>query len=211
MAIFDSEAKFYDQWYESKLGKLVDEIETTCVFDLFKIKRGMKVLDVGCGTGNFSIKMAKQGCQVTGIDISKEMLKVAMAKANEKNLNIGFYHMDVYNMEFDDSYFDGIISVTAFEFIKNPSKAMEEMFRVLKPGGYLVIGTINKDSQWGEMYLSEDFQKDSVFKYADFKTLEDLKSLKQENLITTKECLYISPYADNSEISHPNSKPGLCS
>lgn len=201
MAIFDKEAKMYDDWYKTKLGNFVDKVETKCVFDLFKVRKGMKVLDVGCGTGNFSIKLAKMGCEVIGIDISEEMLKVAKDKAKKEGLNIKFYNMDVYDMKFEDNCFDGVISVTAFEFLKDPDKAIEEMFRVLKPKGYLLIGTINKDSEWGELYLSKEFQENTVFKYADFKTLEDMKAYKQNYLVDTKESLFIPPNIAEEDIS----------
>lgn len=201
MAIFDKEAKMYDDWYKTKLGNFVDKVETKCVFDLFKVRKGMKVLDVGCGTGNFSIKLAKMGCEVIGIDISEEMLKVAEEKAKKEGLNIKFYNMDVYNMEYEADYFDGIVSVTAFEFLEEPEKAIEEMFRVLKPNGYLLIGTINKDSAWGEMYLSKEFQENSVFKYANFKTVEDMKSYKKDHFVDIKECLFIPPTIEEEHIS----------
>lgn len=201
MAIFDKEAKMYDDWYKTKLGNFVDEVETKCILDLFKVEKGMKVLDVGCGTGNFSIKLAKMGCEVVGIDVSKEMLKVAEEKAKKEGLNIKFYNMDVYDMKFEDNCFDGVISVTAFEFLKDPEKAIEEMFRVLKPNGYLLIGTINKDSAWGEMYLSKEFQENSVFKYANFKTVEDMKSYKKDHLVDIKECLFIPPTIEEEYIS----------
>lgn len=200
MAIFDKEAKIYDEWYKSKLGNFVDEVETRCVFDLFKAKKGMKVLDVGCGTGNFSIKLAKMGCEVVGIDVSEEMLKVAEAKAREEGLNIKFYKMDAHQMEFEDNTFDGVLSVTAFEFLKEPEKAIEEIFRVLKPNGQLLIGTINKNSKWGEMYLSKEFQENTVFKYANFKTIEDMKSYKKEYLVDIKECLFVPPNAEEEDI-----------
>lgn len=200
MAIFDKEAKIYDEWYKSKLGNFVDEAETRCVFDLFKAKKGMKVLDVGCGTGNFSIKLAKMGCEVVGIDVSEEMLKVAEAKAREEGLNIKFYKMDAHQMEFEDNTFDGVLSVTAFEFLKEPEKAIEEIFRVLKPNGQLLIGTINKNSKWGEMYLSKEFQENTVFKYADLKTIEDMKSYKKEYLVDIKECLFVPPNAEEEDI-----------
>jgi ubiquinone biosynthesis O-methyltransferase len=201
MAIFDKEAKIYDDWYKTKLGNFVDEVETKCVLDLFKVQKGMKVLDVGCGTGNFSIKLAKMGCEVIGIDISDEMLKVAKDKAKREGLNIKFYNMDVYNMKFEDNCFDGVISVTAFEFLKDPNKAIKEMFRVLKPNGYLLIGTINKDSDWGELYLSKEFQKNTVFKYADFKTVLDMKAYKENHLVDIKESLFIPPNIAEEDIS----------
>ncbi|NLN14626.1 MAG: ubiquinone biosynthesis methyltransferase UbiE, partial [Tissierellia bacterium] len=82
-----------------------------------------------------------------------------------------------------------------------PEKAIEEMFRVLKPNGYLLIGTINKDSAWGEMYLSKEFQKNSVFKYANFKTVEDMKSYKKDHFVDIKECLFIPPTIEEEYIS----------
>ncbi|WIF94040.1 class I SAM-dependent methyltransferase [Caminicella sporogenes] len=206
MAVFDKEANSYDSWYKTKFGSFIDMVETDLAFKLFKPKRGMRILDIGCGTGNFSIKLAKMGCKVIGIDISDEMLKIARKKAKKEGLDIEFYNMDVYNLRFEDDYFDGAFSMAAFEFIKEPERAIEEIFRVVKKKSQIMIGTINKDSKWGKLYLSEEFQKNSVFKYADFKTLDDLKKLKPEKLIKTGQCLFISPYAKENEITIENEK-----
>ena len=200
MNVFAEEANSYDGWYNTKMGSFVDKVETDCIFGLFKVQKGMRILDVGCGTGNFSIKLAKMGCEVVAIDISKEMLKIAEKKAKEESLGIEFYHMDVHNMGFEDNCFDGVVSVTAFEFLSDPKNAMEEMFRVLRPNGQLVIGTINRDSEWGKMYSSKKAGENSVFKYADLKTMEDLKGFKSDYLVDTGECLFIPPNADENDI-----------
>ena len=71
MAVFDQYATDYDGWYNEKRGSFVDKVETELAFKLLEIKRGMKVLDFGCGTGNFSIKLDKMGCNVTGVDVSE--------------------------------------------------------------------------------------------------------------------------------------------
>jgi ubiquinone biosynthesis O-methyltransferase len=201
MAVFDDQAKTYDDWYKTKFGNFIDKVETDLAFRLFKPEKGMKILDIGCGTGNFSIKLAKMGCEVVGIDVSEEMLKKAEGKAKLEGLDIEFHKMDVYDLDFEDKSFDAVFSMAAFEFIKEPERAIDEMFRVAKEGAQILIGTINRDSKWGELYLSEDFQKNSVFKYAHFKNLEDLKSLKSEKLINSGECLFIPPYAEEDEIS----------
>lgn len=201
MAVFDDEAKSYDKWYKTKLGNFVDKVEKECAFSLFDIKQGMRVLDIGCGTGNYSIELSDLGCEVTGIDVSDDMLNIAREKSRIKGYDIDFYNMNVYDLEFEDEYFDAVFSMAAFEFVEDIERALEEIFRVIKKDGEILIGTINKDSKWGEFYLSKEVQKNSVFKYAKFKTLEDFKKFNEEKIIETKECLFIPPEINEEQIS----------
>ncbi|HHX95285.1 MAG TPA: class I SAM-dependent methyltransferase [Clostridia bacterium] len=206
MKPFDSSAKSYDSWYESRMGAFVDRVETELAFSLFPHEKGMKVLDVGCGTGNQSIKLARKGVLVTGIDISTKMLEIAKEKARDEGLSVNFRFMDAEKLEFEDEFFDGAISITAFEFLPKPEKVLKEMFRVVKKGGSIVVGTINRDSSWGEMYMSEKYRQDSVFKYADLKSLEDMKKWYPEKLVTIRQSLFIPPNAPEEEITPEREK-----
>ncbi|WP_066502838.1 class I SAM-dependent methyltransferase [Abyssisolibacter fermentans] len=201
MAVFDKEATHYDSWYKTKLGSFVDQVESDCAMSLFEVKKDSKILDIGCGTGNFSIRLAQAGAKVVAIDISDEMLSIAKQKAEDLNLDIEFYNMDVYNLKFTENTFDGVFSSAAFEFIKEPSKAMDEIFRVVKKDSSILIGTINRESEWGKLYLSDEFQKNSIFKHSCLKSKDDLRELRPENLVAIKECLFIPPYAKEDDIS----------
>jgi ubiquinone/menaquinone biosynthesis C-methylase UbiE len=201
MKIFDSEANLYDGWYESKLGAFADQVQTELAFSLLKPEKDMRILDIGCGTGNFSIKLAKMGLDVTGIDVSEKMLKVAENKAKEEGLNINFINMDAHDMIFEDNSFDAALSMAVIEFIDKPEKILNEIFRVVKKGGKILIGTINRDSKWGEMYLSKKFKENSVFKYASLKTMEELVNLYPEKPKATGQCLFIPPDMPEDKIS----------
>jgi ubiquinone/menaquinone biosynthesis C-methylase UbiE len=201
MAVFDKIANSYDSWYDTKMGRFVDRVETELAFGMFKIYPGMTILDVGCGTGNFSIKLANQGCKVIGIDISDEMLDIARNKVKEMNLDIEFYNMDVYKLKFENEMFDAAFSMAAFEFIDRPQNALNEMMRVVRKGGQIFIGTISGDSKWGELYSSEPVKSNSVFNYACFKTLEELRRLNPEKLVKSGQCLFIPPDIEENNIS----------
>lgn len=202
MAIFDGEANNYDQWYNTRIGQYADRIETDCAFNLFQVKPGMRILDAGCGTGIFSIKLARKGAIVTGIDISEKMLVIARKRALQEKLGIAFKQMDSLNLKFPDHFFDGVLSMATIEFIPDPQQMMDEMFRVCRTGGLILVGTINRESDWGRLYQNPEFQKNvPVFKYAHFKSPADLSKLRKESLIAVQECLFIPPDTPDSEIS----------
>lgn len=202
MALFNGEAKDYDKWYETKIGEHADRVETECALYLFKVVPGMRLLDVGCGTGNFSIKLARQGASVVGIDISREMLVIAEKKAEQEELDIEFKEMNGLNLLFPDETFDGVLSMATIEFIPDYPEMISEMFRVCKKGGSILVGTINRDSAWGRLYQDPEYQKKArIFQYAHLKTPEELSRLRNNSLIDTRECLFIPPDLPESEIS----------
>ncbi|MCR4288585.1 MAG: class I SAM-dependent methyltransferase [Deltaproteobacteria bacterium] len=74
----------YDSWYETPLGKTSDRLERELIFSTADIREGEKILDAGCGTGTYSIELARMGARVTALDASSDMLDWARAKAGKE-------------------------------------------------------------------------------------------------------------------------------
>lgn len=190
--VFDTFFEDYDSWYTTQMGAFVDELETETAFSLLQPKAGMRILDVGCGTGNFSLKLAQLGARVTGIDIAENMLNQATAKTANTHLPIQFLKGNAAHMPFQSNSFDAVLSMTAFEFIPNPYEVYLEMKRILKPGGIIVIGTIQKGGDWANLY-SSDVCKGTAYEYANFLSKADLTALDPACVEATKETLYTPP------------------
>lgn len=193
MAWFDSFAKDYDSWYLSKLGKFVDDVEKNLLQELADFSKGDNVLDIGAGTGTYSIWLGKKGLDVTALDQSTEMMKVAKDKADKEGLDINWILGDAHNLPFSDNTFDLVISVTAIEFMDNPKRVLEEAMRVLKPKGKLIIGVLTKDSPWGELYQAVAKEDPSnLFAKAHLYTEEEIADLLPYSY-SIKRGLYIEP------------------
>ena len=209
--IFDrAKAAEYDAWYDTKLGNFVDEVETELAFSLFTPEPGSRVLDAGCGTGNFSIKLARKGLEVVGIDVSRPMLKQAREKVQttDAELEISFRKMDAKDLDFSEGSFDNAFSMATIEFIPDEDKKdfVQELLRIVKPGGRVLIGTITADSEWGQMYKEQARSRESVFRDAEFTTPERLNRIEKDKLRASEECLFISPDAENGEVSWQREK-----
>jgi ubiquinone/menaquinone biosynthesis C-methylase UbiE len=98
------------------------------------------VLDVACGTGNFTNKLYRMGANVIGIDTSFELLK--KAKLNNYRNEIKYIHCSVETLPFKNESFDVVTVLSAWHWF-NRDKANNEIFRVLKQGGYLIIMNID--------------------------------------------------------------------
>lgn len=115
--------------------------------NLINIKKGTRILDLGCGRGDLAIECARRGAKVTGIDYSEDGIDIARnaLKKQKKNIqeNVHFFRMDAKNLKFTDNSFDLITSFDVFEhlFKEELEAVMNEISRVLKTGGKLLIHT----------------------------------------------------------------------
>ena len=108
--------------------------------------RRLKILDVGCGAGFFSILLAKEDHEVFGIDLTPEMIENAIQLAEEENADCCFQVMDAENPMFADETFDVVISRNLTWTLPNAEHAYGEWMRVLKTGGVL----LNFDANYGK-------------------------------------------------------------
>ena len=195
MPTFDDFAEKYDGWFETPLGSYVAAQEKRLILDLAAPVQGEKMIDVGIGTGFFTIDFLKRGLDITGIDISEEMMSVA-GKKGFKNLSLG----DACHIPYPDETFTLVLSITALEFIKEPEQAVFEMMRVCKKGGRIVVGTLGANSLWALKRNREvKNNPDSVFKDVHFYTFSELKelALRFGKKVSVNGAVFAPPY-DNA-------------
>jgi len=143
------------------------------LLELLEPNSGEKLLDAGCGTGIFTSEILSRGCHVIGIDISRPMLVRARVKTEGSPFQTA--QADILKLPFKDNLFEKVISVTAIEFIENAKMAIEELFRVTKKGGTVVVASLNSLSPWAERRKPKEDHP--LFKNAYFRSPEDLLSL----------------------------------
>ena len=162
-------AKNYDRYYQTGIGKSVDKIEKMLVRRCLNQIFSCEMLELGCGTGHWTRFFCEEGFQVTAIDESGAMLE----QARMKNIpNADFLKADAASLPFEDQRFSVISSVTMFEFVENIDCILDEIDRLLKPGGYLVAGWLNALSETGK-----NKNNDETFRSACFYTSEEIERL----------------------------------
>ena len=173
--IFDEWPEKYDRWFETPIGRLIKKYESQLVLEMLRPGQGERILDAGCGTGVLTRDVLTAGAQVVGLELSLPMLLRAETKL------LGYlFHMvrgDMRWLPFADNAFDKTFSVTAIEFIVEATAAIAELFRVTKPGGSIVVATLNSLSPWAGRRKAKAKEDDSVFEHALFRSPEELLNL----------------------------------
>ena len=116
----------------------------------------LTICDCGIGTADFSLAFAQTinpTIQITGVDISSEMLKIAHQQLSQANIRHQICQSDVNMLPFPDHSFDGVMSAYMLEHLLNPAQGLQEMVRVLRPGAPLVLvvtrsGLLGSLIQW---------------------------------------------------------------
>ena len=137
-----ADAASYDAWYSSARGAWIGEIEFGLLQRLLRPERGETLLDVGCGTGYFTRRLASEsGLRVVGLDPNVSWLDFARAHgAGTEQYCVG----RAESLPFADRSFDLSVSVTALCFIEDPRPALQQIVRVTRKR--FAIGLLNRHS-----------------------------------------------------------------
>jgi len=135
---------------DSKFGKKVIKKEAEFIYN--ELKNCEKILDVGCGIGSFEQYLSS--LNIIGLDTSKEMLREARKRSDKTFVLSSGEHLN-----FKDSMFDAVFTVTTLEFLDNYQKAVKEMARVTKQHGKILAMILNPDSEYfkGEIKKPGDY------------------------------------------------------
>lgn len=143
---------FTARWYANLTRKSMSEFEALARRIAGELPAGSRVLEVAPGPGYLAIELAKLGWQlaggyrITGLDISRTFVDIARRNALEARVAVDFQHGNASSMPFEDNTFDFLLCRAAFKNFTQPLQALQEMYRVLRPGGRALIIDLSKDA-----------------------------------------------------------------
>lgn len=173
--IFDAWPEKYDDWFHTPIGRLVKQYEGDLIREMLQPRKGETILDAGCGTGVFTLDILDAGASVVGLELSLPMLRRAGDKARGRPFRM--VRGDMRELPFADNTFDKVLSVTAIEFIEKAARAVRELFRISRPGGRVVVATLNRLSPWAERRRAAGASGHQLFRHARFRSPAEMQAL----------------------------------
>ena len=138
------------KWYAANTAAVLNEYRDLAKRIANQLPQGSSVLEVAPGPGYFCIELARLGSYaITGLDISRTFVKMAAKKAEAAGVAVSFNQGSASNMPFPRGSFDFLLCRAAFKNFAQPVGALQEMCRVLKPGGRALIIDLRRDASPG--------------------------------------------------------------
>jgi ubiquinone/menaquinone biosynthesis C-methylase UbiE len=132
--------------YFDQLREEIESLEFSYGLHEYTHFIGKKVLDVGCGNGYVLSKYAHEGAEVYGVDLTATAVDLCHHRFELLGLQGNFYQANAEELPFKDQSFECICSMGVLHHTPNPEKAIAEIFRILKPGGRLIVMFYYRDS-----------------------------------------------------------------
>lgn len=173
MGVFDNDDNVarYESWFVKH--RAVFQSEVNLLHSMLPAGVGF---EVGIGTGIFARELGIR----MGNDPSEAMLRVARRR------NCITYHCKGDSLPFHDGYFDFVLMVTTICFLDDVAGTLQECFRVIRPGGSIVVGFVDRESDIGRAYRAA--RAESLFyKEAEFYSTEEVRSFLEEAGFTIKK------------------------
>jgi ubiquinone/menaquinone biosynthesis C-methylase UbiE len=133
-------------WYAKNTARDVRRFRTVARDVVSRLPRGGRVLEVAPGPGYLAIELARAGLAVSAVDISRSFVQIARDNAAKAGVAVDVRHGNAAAMPFDDASFDFVVCMAAFKNFADPVGALDDMHRVLRPGGQASIYDLRKDA-----------------------------------------------------------------
>jgi ubiquinone/menaquinone biosynthesis C-methylase UbiE len=167
---FDKYSEEYDEWFKKNIDLYEAELEV--IRQLIPLHRSVG-MEIGIGSGKFAVPL--------GINIGVEPSENMATKARMQGIEV--YPGVAEELPFSDSKFDYVLMVTTICFVTDVTKSLNEAFRVLKTGGFIIVGFVDRESELGKQYSEKKensrFYKDATF----FSAQEVLRYLKGSGFV----------------------------
>jgi len=170
--IFDNLVEDYEAWFERHPKIYEEELKT--IKKLLPKGRG---IEIGVGTGRFAKPLGIK----FGIEPSKEMSKIA------KKRGIEVVRIRAEEMDFEEE-FDFALIVTTICFVKDPIKTLQNTYKALKKGGFVIVAFVDLNSPLGKFY-EKNKEKSKFYKYATFFTKDEILTLLEKAGFKDFECV----------------------
>jgi ubiquinone/menaquinone biosynthesis C-methylase UbiE len=145
------------KWYAANTRKGMEDFKALARRVAEDLAPGSSVLEVAPGPGFFAVELAKLGSyRITGLDISKSFVDIARRNAKQARVEVDFRQGNASNMPFVNESFDFLLCRAAFKNFSEPARAVQEMCRVLRPGGRVLIIDLRRDASRREVNQEVD-------------------------------------------------------
>jgi len=121
-------------------------------YERLNLVPGCRLLDVGCGSGKLALIAAKDGLEVTGVDIASNLVERARVRAQAEGLQARFEEADAEALPFEDTSFDVVASLIGAMFAPRPELVAKELLRVCEPGGTIAMANWTPQGFIGQMF-----------------------------------------------------------
>ena len=190
---FAAVAPVYENWYETPLGRHVDREELALLRRLVAREARRLVVEVGAGTGHVARVFARDGARVLAVEPSRAMRSVGVARS--AGLPIEWVAAYGESLPLRSRVADGALIVATLEFVSDPRRVLAEASRVVRPGGWLLVGWLEARSSWVAAYRLAADRGEAPWTAARFFTREKLIELVGREPEAYGEAVWAGPLA----------------